>query len=270
MSTRIKAPAILEETRQQMLYPLVDARLDRVLVETGQHVDAGDPLFEFTDPELALKIRQSHTRIAMYEARETSSAGDAVELADRLIVGRLLDQEREALSALEDRERRLTVRATQSGIVRELSPSLTPNRWFSRKNVLGRIVEPGEQVVSGFISEADRDLLDLSKIGKFIADDIEVPAVPLNATELSDFSVDRLPDGYLSSPNGGAIPVASAGSSDLVPLAAWYPFTATVAAEPLDHDAVQRGVVVLYRTPESLVKRVGRQIAKVLIRESGF
>ncbi len=83
MSTRIYVPAVLEEARQQAIFPPEAARLDAVFVAEGDIVAQGDPLFQFADPELTAADRQSETRIAMHKARLLSAAGDATERARR-------------------------------------------------------------------------------------------------------------------------------------------------------------------------------------------
>lgn len=270
MPSRIYAPAILEESRQQLLFPPIDARLEQVFVAEGDAVETGDPLFRFSDAELPLEIRQTETRIETYQLRLVSAAGDEVERAERLIVERLLEQETETLSALRDRENNLLVRASGPGHVRDLLPNLIEGRWLSRKQLLGRIVTPGRPFVRGFVREADVDRLDTGRSGHFFADELALRKVPLGPVELADFSVETLPDGYLTAPNGGVIPVAPSAESELVPLAEWYPFVASIEAGTVDTGAVQRGIVVLHREPEALARRVWRRIAQVLIREASF
>ncbi|WP_324751966.1 biotin/lipoyl-binding protein [Roseovarius sp. Pro17] len=271
MSGRIQVPAVLDEARQQAIYSSIDGRLKEVFVTDGQAVRSGDLLFSFEDPELPMTILQAQQRIALNEARLRAGAGDAVERASRVIIERQIEQEREAMSALKDRQSELQVRAPLDGILRDLIPDREPGTWFGRKRFLGRIVNPGGFIVRGFIREGDLMRIDHERAGKFIADELRIPKFPLQDISVADFSVTRLPDGYLSALNGGEIPVLDGDPDVSRPKGVWYPLDAKVsgalsAASGLD--TIQPGVVVLRTKPESFALRTFRRVARVLIREA--
>ena len=272
MTSRIQVPAVLDDARQQAIYPAVDGRLTEVYVTEGQTVKAGDPLFSFDDPELPLRIAQARQRIILDETRLRAGAGDEVERASRVVIERQIEQGRESLSALKDRETELLVRAPLDGVVRDLIPYLEPGTWFGRKQFLGRVIDHGSPVARGFIRESDLMRLDQSATGRFIADDLRIPKLPLSSVTFADFSITRLPDGYLAAINGGDIPVLKDERGELRPQGVWYPVdaqaadTGTVGMPTLR--TVQTGVITLQRQPESLVTRAVRRIARVLIREA--
>lgn len=274
MSKRIYVPAVLEEARQHAIFPPEATRLDAVFVAEGDTVAGGDPLFQFSDPELPSRIDQSQTRIAMHNARLLSAAGDATERAQGTVIARVREEETENLSALQDRQDGLLVVATLDGQVRELSPDLDPGAWYPRSHLLGRIIDPGSLAVRGFISDADLQRLDPSRGADFIADELSIPRLKLDSFEVSDYSVDRLPDGYLARPNGGTIAVSSPEPGDLLVAGVWYPVSGRPqfdgGADWLVDDRVQRGVIVMHSKPQSFAYRVGNRIAKVVIRELEF
>lgn len=274
MSTRIHVPAVLEEARQQSVFPPEAAQLGEVFVAEGQRVAAGDPLFRFTDPELPARIEQSKTRIALQDARILSGAGDLLERAEGTVLARVRDEESETLSALQDRQSRLLVIAAMDGEVRELSTDLTVGTWFPRTHLLGRIIDHGALSVRGFINEDDLGRLDLSKDAVFMADEVTIPPLDIDNIDVSDFAIDRLPDGYLARPNGGPIAIASADGSDLLVAGVWYQANGDLsidgAAPALRDDRVYRGVIVMHSQPHSLASRIAHRIAKVVIRELEF
>lgn len=274
MSTRISVPAVLEYEQQHMIYPPANARLEQVLVSEGMAVKQGDALLRFSDPDLPIELEKSKTRMRMYDSRLLSGAGDAIERGERVTLERLREEEQETLSALQDREDDLVVRAAGPGIIRELAKDLHAGMWTERKVPLGRVVALGDFVVRGLISEADRERLDSGKPGQFVADDVLLPVADLSGITISDYSVERLPDGYFANTSGGDIPVASQASGQLVPKGVWYPLNAKTSAHNLLASAqvsvANRGKVVLSSRPEALVRRIWRRVAKVLIRESGF
>ena len=274
MSTRVHVPALLEEARQQVVFPPEAARLEKVFVAEGDRVTPGAPLFEFSVPDLPIRIAQAETRIEMHKARQLSAAGDAVERAEGLVIARVLDEEAENLAALQDRQTRLVVRATTGGIMRELSTDLDVGTWYARTHWLGRIIDPGALTVRGFVNETDLHRADLSKIGKFVADEVTVPTLELGAFAVSDVAIERLPDGYLARPNGGSIAVSGSAPGELIVAGVWYPLTAAPQVEGqldwLADDRILRGVVLLRSQRESYAKRIGNRVARVLFRELSF
>lgn len=274
MSTRISIPAVLEYEQQYLLFPPADARLEEILVTEGMQVAPGDILMRFTDPELQIELKKSETRMSMFDSRLLSGAGDTTERSERVTLESLRDEELESLSALKDLEDALVVRAAGAGVIKELATDLHPGIWVDQKTLMGRIVEPKGFVVRGLIKEADRERLDSSKQGRFVADDVMLAVTSLSEIVVSDYSIERLPDGYLASTNGGDIAVLSQDQDHLVPKGVWYPLNAKADAAileaPAQFSVVNRGLVVMKSRPESLAFRIWRRVAKVLIRESGF
>ncbi|MEO1610031.1 MAG: biotin/lipoyl-binding protein [Pseudomonadota bacterium] len=271
---QITVPAVLEYERQHLIFPPADAQLAEVLITEGMQVKRGDVLLRYTDPELPIKLEMSETRMAMYDSRLLSGAGDAVERGQRVTLERLRDEERETLQALKDREAALVVRAAGSGVVKELATDLQPGMWAEQKKLVGRIVASGGFVVRGLIGEADRERLDDSKPGRFIADDVLLPTIALPEIVISDYSVDRLPDGFFASKYGGIVQVEPDTSGQLIPKGVWYPLNVKVEASALGETrhvtVANRGTVALSSQPESFAQRLVRQVAQVLVRESGF
>ncbi|GED21233.1 biotin/lipoyl-binding protein [Halomonas halmophila] len=281
-STRIQAPAILDEARQQAIYTAVEARLEAVHVSEGQRVEAGQLLFAFEDPELPLEIEQARQRIALSKAQLQAIAGDEVARSRRTVVERQLEQQRETLQALQDRRAEMQVRAPHAGVVRDMMPMLQTGAWFGRQEFLARVIAPGNPVVRGYIREADLRRLDRHAGGEFIADALTTPSLSLDTLSIADYSVQRLPDSYLITANGGAIPVQQASGEPSGqqererprPKGVWYPVEARISPQgenrvpPLE--TVEEGVVVLHSQPEALATRFFRRVAQVLIRETEF
>ncbi len=274
ISTRMQLPAILEQSRQKLLFPPEAATLEEVYIEVGDHVSIGDPLFRFSVPELSTRIEQSKLRIGLHEARLLSAAGDELERAEGSVVVRILEEELENLSALQDRQNSLLVLAASDGEVRELSSGLKVGAEYPRDHILGLIIEDGPLIVRGYVSEADVSNLDLSNGGDFVADEPLIPRVRLNAIEVSNYSIDRLADGYLSSESGGPIEVTRNELGESLVSDVWYPMTALLTSQDLSSNvAVHRvhpGVVTIHSKNRSLASRIGSRVAQVLIREMDF
>ena len=272
IQTRILVPATLDEGQQQEIYSSVNGRLKEIYAIDGQFVRAGDLLFSFENPDLPLQIRQANLRISLNEERLQIGAGDADERASRLIIERQLEQERETLAALLDLQSEMHVVAPHDGIILDLVTYLKPGIWLGRKELLGRIIQPGNLTVHGFIREDILNRLDRDTPGQFIADDISIPKLSLLDLEIADFSVTSLPDRYLTSSSGGDIPILESEKNALHPEGVWYPVNAEVHVGASDTSpllsSVQSGVIALMSQPESYAERIFRRIARVLIREA--
>jgi putative peptide zinc metalloprotease protein len=274
ISTRVYVPAVLAEARQQAIFPPQAGLLEAVFVSEGDRVAQGDPLFQFADPELPERIRQSETRIAMHKARLLSAAGDATERAEGTVVARMLDEENQNLAALIGQKADLVVTAAIDGEVRELSTELDVGTWYARTAVLGRIVQDGALSVRGFINETDLERLDPSREAEFVADELSVPTMPLERIEVSDFAIDWLSEGYLSRPNGGTIAVTENDAGGSVVAGVWYPVSGVPVGNTgsggLTDDRVLRGTIIMHSKPQAYAVRIGNRVAKVLVRELEF
>lgn len=268
ISRTIHVPALLDETRQQAVFASVDGQLKEVLVTEGQMVRAGDVLFLFDNPELPLEIQQAERRIALNEAQLLAGAGDEVERASRVITERQLEQEREALSALMDRQAKLRVTAPFDGVVLDVASSLAPGTWLGRKEFMARIIDRGSLSVHGFIREDALTRLDRNVAGTFIADDLRIPIMKLTDLQVADYAINGLPDRYLAASDGGDIPVLEGEGEELRPKGSWYPVDAIAVSDVQSVDTVQPGVISVNSVPESYAARVMRRVAQVLIREA--
>ncbi|MAE91990.1 MAG: hypothetical protein CMI67_20835 [Pelagibaca sp.] len=270
MSRRIHVPAVLDEARQQAIYASVNGQLQQVHVTEGDKVRAGDVLFSFQDPELPLMIEQARQRIALNQARLQAGAGDEVERASRVIVERQLEEERETLSSLLDRQSEMQIRAPHDGVVIDMNTYLQPGTWFGRKEFMGRIVEPGDLTVRGYIQEDALRRLDHDRLGHFIADNLKVPKLSVKDVEIADFSIKKLSDRYLAMTDGGDIPVLETKDEKLTPKGSWYPVTAEITTAIASPKAIQTGAIILHSVPEAWVTRAFSRIAQVLVREADF
>lgn len=87
---------------------------------------------------------------------------------------------------------------------------------------------------------------------------------------MSDLATKFLPNKYLASIHGGAVPV-TVEQEVLRPRGIWYAFEAQVAeanSTAMELSSPKTGVVVFSSKPESFLYRIMRGVAKVLIREA--
>lgn len=270
ISRSISAPALLDEARQYTIYASTDAQLSAIHVEEGAFVGQDELLFTLVDSELDLLKEQVNHRIALYEARLQAAAGDRVERAQRLVLESQLEKEKETLVDLENRLQSLQIRTEQSGVLSDLADDAQPGTWLSRETLLARVIDPNNQIIRGQVDEDASDRIDWSKGSVFIADDPVFPRLTLDNVQVFDLATKFLPNQYLASIHGGAVPV-TVEQEVLRTRGVWYAFEAQVAqakSTAMELRSPKTGVVVFSSKPESFLYRIMRRVAKVLIREA--
>ncbi|MBM7069288.1 hypothetical protein [Actibacterium sp. 188UL27-1] len=266
----LKLPALHFVGTQFDVYPKHDAQLTAVTARIGQAVTSGDPLFTFTLPDLAAEKASAQaelTRIATQTRRLTSDAQDRSN-AIILATERQLYQER--LTALEQTEGQLAVRAEAPGLLADIAPDLRPGLWVSKTTLLARIVNPAQSNITAYIAEEDRVFLGDQRQGTFIPDD---PARPKTAVTLAQIAVSRsetLETRELLMSSGGPIATIADAQTDTVPIDNWFRVTATPDTAALQSPTLVRGIIRIKGEPVSLATRAFRQIARVLVREAGL
>jgi putative peptide zinc metalloprotease protein len=127
LPARVKAPGVIEARRTQTAYATVAGKL----IESkspGDHVHRGDVLARLENPELTREIAQLASEAKRLETRlrnlEAIRAVDVAAASEIPTATKLLADVQQRLAQLTADERRLTIRATQAGLV--LSPPRRP------------------------------------------------------------------------------------------------------------------------------------------------
>lgn len=265
----VELPAVLEASRATALHAPLPARLKRLHVTDGQPVEQGALLIELESPDLDAKQTIARREIELLQLQLRRQAGRSETVAD---VGVLEQRLAEALAeyrGLAAQRQRLQLRAAQAGTVRDLARDLTPGRWLAPQTVLLRVVEPGLRL-RGYLEAAALWRVEAGAEGRFVADDPTRAALPVRLAEVDATGAAHLELEALASDRGGPIAVRRDEQQRAVPVQGQYgvrlelrdAFPAPV--RPL------RGVVVLEGEGESLLGLVGRRLAALGIRESGF
>mgnify|MGYP001794317170 CR=1 FL=1 len=266
----LKLPALYFVGTQFDVYPQHDAQLASIAVQQGQTVAIGDPLFTFTLPDLAIEKTTAEaelTRIATQMRRLTSDAQDRSN-AIILATERQLYQER--LAAFAQTEAQLTVRAEAPGIVAEIAPELKPGLWVARTTLLARIVDPAQATVTAYISEEDRVFLGHQTAGTFIPDAPGLAKTPVTLKDIAVSRTERLEPRDLLASSGGPLAVIADAGTDTVTVDNWFRVTATPDQNPRQAPTLTRGKLRNKGEPVSLATRAFRQIARVVVRETGL
>ncbi len=270
-STRIEVPAIVKSTEEQHLFPPLSAKLVEHHFQEGKFVKKGQQLAQFISPSLDAEIRLSTLRKRLLEVRLSRAGSNIIDLAGIEVLKRELQAEAEKLSGLQRKRDKLTLVAPFDGVLANVDTSLHPNQWVDETSALGILHEPTRMELSGYVSGSGFNRLQENATGRFIPDGFFDTAIGVELVAMAPTSSSTLIEEILADTEGGQIPVM-AEQNTLKPVGVWFQLDLKVSEEspPENLSNIRRGLVILEGNRESYFARVWRQVASVLIRESGF
>jgi putative peptide zinc metalloprotease protein len=273
-STKISIPAVVEAAELARVYPQRSGVVARVVVMSGDQVQAGQVLVELRSDETDHQIALIKGKIALLQMRLARRSSDSEDRAQSLVMEQELRSVKSELEGLWKEQANLKIITPFSGSVAELNPSVHQGRTIGRAEFVALIRGNSALVARGYISQDDVSRLRPEAPGKFVPD---IPGWPSFGVELLDLSrsgAGQIEMPELASQHGGAIAVrphsGDGGRRRLVPVKAHYLATMAVVSGAAAPGFSSRGVVVLDGQAESFAGRAWRQVAAVLVRESGF
>lgn len=281
--TRVEAPALLRAVNQARVVAPVGAQVQRIAVEAGQAVRAGDALFVLSAPDMEHERDTLSRRIRMLQWQQAFQSMSRSTAASVPVAVGELAAARERLDVLTRQQQQLTVRASFDGVVADLVDPLSVGEWVGEGEWLATLADPGEAMVEAYVAEQDVHRLQAGGRARFLAEDPGQDAIALHVTDMAATATRRLnaaPE--LSSTHGGAVPAMPAPqggarpdpeSQGLVPELAVYRVTLRPRQEDnarLPRLQALRGMVVIDGEAESLITRAWRRSAAILVRELGF
>ena len=276
-STHINVPAVLEAAEIARIYPQRAGMVEELRVKAGDEVTAGDILARMSSPEIDHRIIVTARKLELVKMRLARRSSDGEDKSRSLVMERELSSAASELSGLKRERDNLTVRAPNSGIVIELNPGVHPGRAIERSELIALIKGGTKLVARGYIAERDLSRINSHASGQFIADLPGFKRIDVRLQHVANAGTANIEVPELASSHGGAIAVRSQGGQPgepghrrLIPVEANYLATMDVDAAASPPPFSARGVVRLEGEAQSLASRAWRQVAGVLVRESGF
>lgn len=274
IQSRVEAYGVLRAAEQHTLHAPFGARITQM--PTRRTFQAGDVVFVL-DSE-ALGIAQDRSR-QLAQAREAQLQG-LIGLPDGEQQRQSIESQKavhEAEARLNRDERsRLVLRAPLEGTLVDVDPQLAEGVWVGPRQSLGMLVAPGRWVVDALVPEADLErvapgqtvrLRTLSRSTQWF--DGRVAAVDVaRTTVLPDAMLEARFGGPLATVPGPRLP-GQTQLSDHVARDALFRVRIEVDGVPAEL-MTSTVRVQIDGASHSLLTRIGRSVAAVLIRESGF
>ncbi|MBL0868474.1 HlyD family efflux transporter periplasmic adaptor subunit [Pectobacterium carotovorum] len=267
----IHIPAVLEAEKVSTLYSPVPAQVNRLHVTDGQRVDTGDILLELTSVDLDYRLDIERQRIAQLQQQRQRGAARQETASEIQVMDWQLAEALARYRGLAAQRQRLTIRAPQAGVVRDLARDMTAGRWLTADTPLLRVVEPTQGRVIGYIPEESLMRTQEGMQGIFLTDDPAFPRLDVTLHDIAPTGSAYLQQEMLASDRHGPIAVRRDRDHNPQPVQAQYRVRFIIQEEkflPLQQPL--RGSVILEGEKESILGTVWRRVAALGIRESGF
>ncbi|WEF10708.1 HlyD family efflux transporter periplasmic adaptor subunit [Pectobacterium actinidiae] len=266
----VRIPAVLESANVSTLYSPLPAQVKTLYVTDGQRVNAGDLLLELTSNDLDYRLDIERQRIALLQQQLRRGAARQETASETQVFDRQLAESLARYRGLAAQRQRLSLRAPQTGVVRDIARDMTPGRWLSADTPLLRVVEPHQGRVMGYIPEDYLIRARQGMQGVFISDDPAFPRQTVSLQSIAPTGSAYLQQEMLASDRHGPIAVRRDNQHYPQPVQAQYSVRFILTSgNPLPPQPL-RGSVILQGEKESLLGSVWRRIAALGIRESGF
>ncbi len=269
-SGAVTLPAVYEASDVVPVFPQRPALVSSIAVVSGQTVRVGDVLIETRSPDVENELLTTEIKISATKLRLARVGRDDEDRAERLVLLKELDAQQSKRDGLLAEQRALIIRSPVAGQILELDLELHAGRWLGRGDRLALVGARQRHVLKGYLDESSLVRVAEGASGHFIPDDPQQPRIPVHLQSIAQAGAAAIEIPALASVYGGRIPVEADQQQRLIPLAAQYLADLTPDDAVAPQGQVIRGVVHLDGRRESLLIRGWRQIARVLVRESGF
>ncbi|MBQ4767581.1 HlyD family efflux transporter periplasmic adaptor subunit [Pectobacterium versatile] len=267
----VYAPALLRAEQQSSLYMPVPAMIQRIDVQVGQPVRAGQTLFTLSSDALAHERQQLERQIATLNWQSTFQVFNKEAAGDHQRVKQEHEAALQKLQVLQRQSEQLTVRAPIDGVVADMATPLETGEWLGQGEWLAVVTKPTGGLVEAFVSEKDWQRLRTGAKGTFYLQDVSRSSLPLTIVEIASTATRDLnaaPE--LASIYGGDIATLSDAQRKLHPEQAVYRVLLSLPDDYRAQPQVLRGTVVMDGEAQSLLIRGWKVVSSVLIRELSF
>jgi len=264
----VRIPAVLTAAEQAPAFAPQAARVDKVHVQTGQTVHAGQVLLTLTAPQIEQELLASSDRSALLQARLGRRSADNRDLSESLVLARELRLETDRSDGLLREKARLVVRAPLDGVVVELAPDLHAGRWVDAKTRLALVATPGALEARGYVDGDDLRRIADGDTGRFVDERHLQAGRDATVERIGAAASNHLDNWLVASVFGGSV---ASRMQDRKARAEHAMFevsarVATPSGQALPPTEI-RGELQVRGAPQSLAMRMFRQAASVLVRE---
>jgi putative peptide zinc metalloprotease protein len=267
----VEAPALLRSAEIQAVFaPVEGGQVIAALIKNGDEVARDQPLIRLASPDLAYKLAQARSDLALIEWQLGIQSVAPALMARSMVAGYEYQASRANYRALSDDSAKLEIRAPIAGRIVDLSDDLRPGAWVAANERLLTIMQPDRALIEAYVSEADLARIAIGTPAVFHPEQGWGEPIDAHVVRIERANTRILAEPYLASRFGGGIAVREIKSGEWVPESAVYRVTLEPDGAPAAPARVLRGNAALSGTPESLAARAWRRVVAVAVRESGL
>ncbi|MEJ8856074.1 HlyD family efflux transporter periplasmic adaptor subunit [Variovorax robiniae] len=263
----VRIPAVLTAAEQAPSFAPRPARIEQILVKTGDPVKAGQVMMKLSAPEIEQQLQAAFDRAALLEERMGRRAADSRDLSDSLVLVRELRLERDRIEGLQREKARLVVQAPMDGVVMEIAPELHSGRWINATTMLVLVGKPGTLEARGYIDSEDLERIHEGDKGSFVDEHHVAASRDIEIKRIGAAASDTLDNWLLASTFGGPVDARAEGKKAR-PEHAMFEIAASASSpEGAAPRTELRGEMHVRGDFQSMAWRVFKRVTHVLVRE---
>jgi putative peptide zinc metalloprotease protein len=268
--SHVQLPAVMRTTEHTILYAPAPALVEQILVKAGDTVRAGQGVAELSNPALQHDIHEAALQVAITQKIIARQAASAIAAQDIGVLRQQLMADQAELDGLLEEQARLTVRSPMNGRVNEVRSGLHVGRWVEKDFTLARVIGQQGICITAFVPGRDLNRIHEGTVARFIPDDVHRPTVEAVMENIAPVNTRNLTEAYLSSEQGGSIPVRIDVQGRAVPTTSYYRVSFKAVNAVPQPEMTIRGIVRVPVERRKLITQLWRTALSVLIRESGL
>lgn len=262
----IKAPGIIEAVQSSLVTTGTSGQLQRIHVQNGQFLRAGDLVAELDNPALAWELTVVREQLAETRVLRNQALGTALSevapLQQRLEM--LAERERELLRRVEQ----LEVRARHDGVWFAPGLSVRLGNWIARGEALGQLVDASNLRFSAVVSQEQADELFATPpvLGQLRLRGQADQLIVSDTLALLPYQRQVLPSAALGWMGGGAIAVSNEGEGGELAAESFYEVRVLLNGE-WPESTMMHGMTGWLRIPldgQPAFTQLGRSIRQLL------
>lgn len=269
---RVSVEAVMHAAQERSLYPPSASQILELNVENGQRVQQGTLLARLSSKALEQEYRYAQQQLINLEDQKRRLTSDIEQFKERgVAIQDEIDLARANVGALEKRIERLEIIAPFDGVVRDVVPDMHEGRFVAPSDLLLRIVDDGEAVITAYVGENDFSRLSKGASASFFGFSSFFSKIEAEISLIDPVNLEALARPELASVYGGAVP-SVASETALDPLEPTYRIVLKPLINNMNYDAdfATVGRVHIEARRQSSLFETLKSFIALILRESGL
>lgn len=265
---RLREVGILKPKDRYYIFAIEPSQLSSNPPMNGQSISKGEMIVQLSSPDLTRQLNIAKQEEHILNSKVTSASFND-ELKNNLQANfSSLHMAESNVRSLEDMQKQLNTEAPFPGHYYELSPNLKDGDWIGKGAKLGMLVGENNWMVEAYIPEDSIQRLNIGYYGKFFSETAGNDVLSLKIVSIDPNPIKILSDPIYGTASGGSV-VTRNLNDKLVTDQPYHKIT-FVSEKPKKLLATQRGYIIVYAKPQSIMSFSIRHIMNLIRKEISF